>query len=79
MENNEINLNILKLFYNLKIKPSDFINIYKNNKNIEETLDYFLKNKKNSPKLFNDKNNNFFQTEKDLNLLMQYFFKSLSW
>ncbi|MCL5772369.1 MAG: DNA-processing protein DprA [Actinobacteria bacterium] len=76
MENNEINLNILKLFYNLKIKPSDFINIYKNNKNIEETLDYFLKNKKNSPKLFNDKNNNFFQTEKDLNLLMQYFFKN---
>jgi DNA processing protein len=76
LENNEINLNILKLFYNLKIKPSDFINIYKNNKNIEETLDYFLKNKKNNPKLFNDKNNNFFQTEKDLNLLMQYFFKN---
>lgn len=75
LENEEINLNILKLFYNLKIKPSDFINIYKNKKNIEDALKYFFNREKDNPKLFNENNNKSGCAGKDFNLLMQYFYK----
>jgi len=73
---NEINLEILKLLFSLKIKPSDFINVYKNNKNIKLTSDYFLNKEKKNPRLFNDDKNCSVKISKELNSMVDYLYKN---
>ena len=52
MSENEINLNILKIITDLKIKQSDFIKIFKIKKDLTGTVSYFLEKEKNSLMLF---------------------------
>jgi DNA protecting protein DprA len=54
----DISLNILKIITDLKIKPSDFINIFKNKKDIIQTTQYFVNKGKSSLRLFKESNNN---------------------
>ena len=54
MLDNEINLNILKIIADLKVKPSDFVHIFKNKKDLNQAVDYFFTKEKNSPRLFNE-------------------------
>lgn len=46
MFNNEINLNILKIIADLKIKPSDFMHIFKTKKDLNQAVDYFFTKEK---------------------------------
>lgn len=74
MTHSEINLKILKLLFSLKIKPSDFINIYKKNGDIKLTADYFFDNKKDALKLFNEKDKNCNKdADENLNSIIKYF------
>jgi DNA processing protein len=54
MINNEINLNILKIITDLKIKPSDFIHIFKTKKDLNQAIDYFFTKEKNTLRLFKE-------------------------
>lgn len=74
MTHSEINLKILNLLFSLKIKPSDFINIYKKNGDIKLTADYFFDNKKDALKLFNEKDKNRNKdADENLNSIIKYF------
>lgn len=51
------NLNILKIIVDLKIKPSDFINIFKTKKDLNQAIQYFLTKEKNRLRLFKESSN----------------------
>ncbi|MCE5330494.1 DNA-processing protein DprA [bacterium] len=76
MSNSEINLKILKLFFNFKIKPSDFINIYKRNKDIELTADYFSNKENKNLKLFDKDKYHSAQICKNFNSIIKYLYKN---
>jgi DNA processing protein len=80
VNNNKINLKLLYLLNNLKIKPLDFINIYKNKKDINKTINYFLNYNNINVSLFddkNEKNDKYFKDEikNELNILNQNLLK----
>jgi DNA protecting protein DprA len=54
MLNDETSLNILKIIVDLKIKPSDFINIFKTKKDLNQSIKYFLTKEKNCLRLFKE-------------------------
>lgn len=54
MLNDEISLRILKLIVDHKIKPSDFINVYKTKKDISQTIKYILTEEKKCLRLFTE-------------------------
>ena len=54
MLNNETSLRILKLIVDYKIKPLDFINVYKTKKDISQTIEYMLTEEKKCLRLFTE-------------------------
>jgi DNA protecting protein DprA len=54
MLNDETSLNILKLIVDLKIRPSDFINVFKTKKDLNQSVEYFCAKEKNCLRLFKD-------------------------
>ncbi|MHB1274359.1 MAG: DNA-processing protein DprA [Candidatus Humimicrobiaceae bacterium] len=53
----QTNLNILRIIVDLKIKPSDFINIFKTKKDLNQVIKYFLTEEKNCLRLFKESSN----------------------
>jgi len=77
MLNDETSLNILKIIVDLKIKPSDFINIFKNKKDLNQSVRYFLSKEKNSLRLFKESCDKVLTSDK-INFIMQYLAKNNS-
>lgn len=76
MISEEINLKLLKLFFDFKLKPSDFMNIYKKIKDLKTTANYFLKKKNKNSMLFDDdiyRSKNIYE---NLNSLIKYIDKN---
>jgi DNA processing protein len=57
LPDNEINLNILKIITDLKIKPLEFIYVFKTKKDLKQTINYFFSKDKNNLKLFKENHN----------------------
>src|SRR5450830_27377 len=77
MFNNEINLNILKIIADLKIKPSDFMHIFKTKKDLNQAVDYFFTKEKNSLRLFKESHSKVSASDKIASCL-QYLAKNNS-
>src|SRR5680860_172964 len=54
MADGDINLNILKIITDMKVKPSNFISIFKSRNNLIQTVSYFLSIEENRPGFFEE-------------------------